>query len=60
MFLVGLGAAVIIVIFHGKGGKKYLDIKNPKSVFDADYVPEKENNKKIDQKKEEKVDEDMK
>lgn len=42
MFLIGLGAAVVIIIFHGKGGKKYLDIKNPKSVFDPDYVPEKD------------------
>ena len=41
MFLVGLGAAVLIVIFHGKGGKKYLDIHNPRSVFDPEYVPEK-------------------
>ena len=54
MFLIGLGASVLIIIFHGKGGKKYLDIKNPKSVFDPDYVSEKEKDEKIIEKKEEK------
>ena len=51
MFLIGLGASVLIIIFHGKGGKKYLDIKNPKSVFDPDYVSEKEKDEKIIEKK---------
>jgi hypothetical protein len=37
MFWIGIGTALIIVIFHGKGGKKILDIKNTKSIYDPDY-----------------------
>lgn len=37
MFWIGLGTAMLIVIFHGKGGPKLLDLQNSKSPYDPTY-----------------------